>query len=233
MSSDMALNRLEKPQSLDEQAYEQIKEAIINCVFNPGDFLAEVRLAEELGISKTPIRKAMARLHQEGFLDNVPYRGYFVADISIEDITEIYTLREILECHLVCETTGYFSQVELNEMAALVVDAEAALNHGDNAAFVRYNREFHHCFSRKCGSQRIEDVLKNLEEHVRRIIMYVLREGHTDLLDFQRDDHGLILQAVSAKDTERAQMLMRSHLRTFSKALIDRKSLSLTETTNN
>ena len=86
MSSDMTLNRLEKPQSLDEQAYEQIKEAIINCVFNPGDFLAEVRLAEELGISKTPIRKAMARLHQEGFLDNVPYRGYFVADISIEDI---------------------------------------------------------------------------------------------------------------------------------------------------
>lgn len=115
-------------------------------------------------------------------------------------------------------------------MADLVDAAEAAQGRGDNAAYVGHNREFHRTFSRKYGHQRIDDVLTNLEEHVRRIIMYVLSNGQDDLLDLQRDDHAHILEAVIAKDVERAQMLMRGHLRTFSKALIARKSSSLEET---
>lgn len=224
MSPDAVLSRVEKPQSLDEQAYELIKRAILNCTLNPGEFVAEVRLAEEMGISKTPIRKAMGRLHQEGFLENVPYRGYFVADISVEDIAEIYQLRELLECHLIRQTTPLFTSQELDQLESLTDRADQALAAGSFADFVAYNREFHRTFAMKGGSQRIEFILSNLEEHVRRIIMHVLQNGHGSLLDLQRDDHRLILQAVRQRDVDQATSLMQAHLRNFAETLVARQT---------
>lgn len=231
MPPESILTRAEKPQSLDEQAYEQIKEAVISCSVNPGEFVAEVWMAEEMGISKTPIRKAMARLHQEGFLDNVPYRGYYVAEISVQDIAEIYELRELLECHLVRETVPHFSPAEFDQIERLVDEADAAFAADNFRDFVELNREFHRAFLHKHRSHRIRDVLRNLEEHVRRIIMYVLKKGYTDLLELQRDDHRMILQAARDGDVPRAEELTQAHLRTFSKALIARQT-SLEATVN-
>ncbi len=221
MSAD-SISRVEKSQSLDEQAYELIKQAIIHCTLSPGEFVAEVRLADEMGISKTPVRKAMARLHQEGFLDNVPYRGYSVAEISHQDVADIYKLRELLECHLVSVTTPHFSPQELDQIEHLIDRADAALAIGASAEFVEFNREFHRTFAVKNGNQRIIDVLHNLEEHVRRIILYVLQNGHSDLLDLQRDDHRLILLAMREGDVARTTSMMRAHLRNFSEALVAR-----------
>ena len=143
MPADSSVNRVKKSQSLDEQAYELIKEAIIDCTFAPGEFVAELRLAAEMGISKTPIRKAMGRLHQEGFLDNVPYRGYSVAAISVQDVTEVYQLREIVECYLVTESTGQFSVQELDEIEQIIDNSDAALASGAATDYVEFNREFH------------------------------------------------------------------------------------------
>ncbi len=67
MTQERGLPKLKKPQVLDEQAYVHIKQAILKGAFPPGEFLAETQLAQDLGISKTPVRKAMARLQEENF----------------------------------------------------------------------------------------------------------------------------------------------------------------------
>ena len=177
-----------------------------------------------MGISKTPIRKALGRLHMEGFLDNTPYRGYSVVEISAETIAEVYELRELLESHLVRATTVHFVPAELDQMEALIDEADAALSAGDYVKYVDYNREFHRAFARKGNNRRVETVLSNLEEHVRRIIMYVLQNGFHDLLDLQRPDHREILEAVRCKDIARAAERTQAHLRGFSKALIARQT---------
>jgi len=221
MGRDFGLEKLEKPQSLDEQAYLHIKKALLDGVFRPGEFLAEVRLAEKLGISKTPIRKAMARLQQDGFLVNVPYKGYYVADVSAKDIIEIYQLREILECYLVRETAQRFTPAELDDMESVLQASEEAFEEGDYVGFVVRNREFHHVFDRKCSNQRISNVLTNLDEHVWRILLYELQDEQSVLLASHRDHH-LILEAIREDNVEFAVHLMRNHLAGFCEVLVAR-----------
>jgi DNA-binding GntR family transcriptional regulator len=216
------LEKIEKPVSLDERAYLNIKDAILKCILPPGVPLAEVRLAEELGVSKTPIRNAMARLQQEGFLVSVPYKGHFVADISIGDINEIYGLRVILECHLVRETAAIFDLAELDEIERTIDLAHDALDRNDIALYFLLNRDFHHSFDRKYGQRRISDVLTNLDEHVQRIIFFALKKNQQDLLDRQRDEHRLILNAVREGDIDSAVLQMENHLKDFCNHLVSR-----------
>jgi DNA-binding GntR family transcriptional regulator len=216
MTQDRSLSRIERPKSLEEQAYFDIKQAILRGQFLPGEFLAEMQVAQELGISKTPIRKAMARLQQEGFLVNIPYKGYNVAEISAADTKEIYELRRILECHLVRETALQFTEAELDEMEASFQAAEDAMERRDYILYLACNREFHHAFPRKYGNQRILKVLTNLDEHVQRILLHKMQqEGSYDL---SSRDHRLILAAIRTGDIEAAESLMRDHLAGFPEA---------------
>jgi DNA-binding GntR family transcriptional regulator len=213
------LLQITKDKSLDEQAYLYIKQAIVGGVFSPGEFLAELQLAQELGVSRTPIRKAMGRLHEEKFLISVPFKGYYVRDISVEDTIEIYELREILECHIVRETVLQFKTAELDELEAITQSAIAALEREDYVASLACNREFHRTFARKYGNQRISGVLTNLDEHIQRILLYQLQSDPDTLLDSYRD-HQLIIAAVRARDVELAVRLMREHLVNFRATLM-------------
>jgi len=222
MDKPAALPRIRKSQTLEEMAYQQIKQAVINGVFAPGSFLAEVHLAEELGISKTPVRKALGRLHQEQFLTNVPFAGYHVAEISMTDILEVYQLREILECFVVERTVGTFNEDELDAMTDALRKAGAALDRVDHVAFVEFNRQFHHTFDRKYNSQRISTLLDNLDEHVQRILVYLL-PGEKLELQTSHNEHYGILQAVIAGDADSAVDQMRGHLGRFRDVLIARQ----------
>lgn len=223
---ETVLEKIEKPISLDEKAYRNIKDAILKCRLAPGEFLAEVRLAEELGVSKTPIRTALARLTQEGFLEDILYKGHYVARITAEDIIDIYGLRKILECHLVRETTLRFNQSELAAIESIIDLATEAIGKNDIERYILLNREFHHTFDRKYGNSRISDVLSNLDEHVQRIIFYALESEYHDLLTRQRYDHRMILSAIIEKDVETAVMRMDRHISEFCDDLAARLSHS-------
>ena len=81
--------------------YETLKKRIISHSLHPGEPLNESVLSKELKISKTPIREAFQQLEKEGFIENVPGRGAFVSRISIQDIRELFEIREILECEVI------------------------------------------------------------------------------------------------------------------------------------
>lgn len=222
MTESTSLPQLKRTPTLDELAYTSIKQAIIAGVFEPGEFLAEVQVAHDLGISKTPVRKALGRLQQERFLVNVPFEGYYVAEISGEDIAQVYELRVVLECFLVRETIHRFSAAELDELQAMLDSAGMALQEGDHLRFVDLNREFHHAFDRKHGNRRISDMLANLDEHVQRILLRVFAGNQEDLAASHRE-HYQILAALRERDSEAASHIMRIHLQQFCDALIARQ----------
>lgn len=203
-------------------AYGHIKQAIITGAFEPGMFLAEVQLAQELGISKTPVREAMRRLQQERFLVNIPFEGYYVAEVSVDDILEMYQLRQLLECFLVRETTNQFSEDELDNLQAILDAADVALAAGNPDRFVELNRDFHHAFDLKYGNQRISDVLTNLDEHVQRILLYEFRDQPQYFLA-SHSEHYLILGAIRERDKEAAEQLVEQHLSRFSNTLVARE----------
>ncbi len=216
MSAEATLSKIEKPQSLDEVVYRQIKDAILNVTLTPGMLLVETRLADELGVSRTPVRKALARLEQEGFVSAAPSKGYQVADILLKDIQQIYDLREILECHLVRETARNFTEEELSELDAALDAADDAFQKGDYAGFLSTNRLFHHAFDLKYGNQRISELLNVLDEHIYRNLMAVFRASDAGSFEAARfEEHRMVLDAIRAADIESAVSIMRNHMRRF------------------
>lgn len=226
MPSRPSLSKIKKPQSLDEKVYLQIKKAILDCRLPPGAPLIETHLAKELGVSRTPIRKAIARLEQEGFVTAAPSKGYHVAEISLQEIRETYQLREILECHLVRETAKLFTQEELEEMESALRAADQALEKGDYPGFLATNRAFHHAFDRKYGNQRISDVLANLDEHIYRNLMSEFRAQDSRTLNSSSyHEHKLILEAIREGNVESAVAIMRDHLRKYCLEILEVKEI--------
>jgi DNA-binding GntR family transcriptional regulator len=102
-----------------EQAYELIKKAIFECKFLPGQVLNEIELAEWLGISRTPLREALAALEKDGFVNIIPNRGAFVCDITPTEVEEILDVREVLEVFAIKLATPYIPEEEIDEVCKM------------------------------------------------------------------------------------------------------------------
>ncbi len=222
MEKDKSLEKIEKPKSLDEQAYAVIKQAIISGAFEPKSFLSESQLARDLGISKTPIRKALAQLAEKNFLLNIPFEGYYVADISNQDIFDVYEIRAVLESHLVRASGAKLTETDLEEMESCIQESENAYKAGKFDEYYALNRKFHRYFADKHGNQRISSYLANLDEHVQRILAYIQNQGFRRLSK-PDPDHLNIIQAIREGNVDQAADLMYEHLISFSMGIYEER----------
>jgi DNA-binding GntR family transcriptional regulator len=207
--------KVEKPQSLEEKVYFHLKRLILSGVLPPGVITTETDLAEKLGVSRTPVRKTLARLEQEGFITNIQPKGYQVVEISSKDVRDIYELREILECHMVRETAKQLMPEDLAEMESALQAADQCLENGDYPGYVEYSRAFHHVLDRKHGNKWISGVLANLDEHVHRFWVSHLKSGRAAALLSHSNPHRLILEAIQEGDIESAVARTREHMRLY------------------
>ncbi len=97
MERTFQLHRVTGPVSLKDKAYHAIKAAILSLKLKPGDPLVESDLAQQLGISKTPVRDALLELEREGFVTKVPFKGTYVTEITLKDVREVFQVRAVLE----------------------------------------------------------------------------------------------------------------------------------------
>lgn len=88
---------LDNYKPLREIVFEALREAIINGTLEPGERLMEIQLAEEMGVSRTPVREAIRKLELEGFVVMVPRKGAYVAGLSMKDIADVFEIRTALE----------------------------------------------------------------------------------------------------------------------------------------
>lgn len=91
-------NRESKPRSQKEEAYAAIKQKILTGKLKPGEWMVESTEAEALGISRTPVREALIELEREGLVNAIPRKGVIVVPITVEDIRDVYEMREVLDC---------------------------------------------------------------------------------------------------------------------------------------
>src|SRR5574344_2068817 len=111
--------KLDSYQPLREVVCETLREAIISGVLRPGERLMEIQLAEELGVSRTPVREAIRKLELEGFVIMIPRRGTYVANLSIKDINDVYEIRislDVLAAGLAAERIEPEEIAELNRL---------------------------------------------------------------------------------------------------------------------
>ena len=205
-----SIKPLERPAGLADRVYNQLRDNIGSHQIKPGERLQEVSLAAQLGVSRTPVREALARLESEGMIV-VEGRGFVVPELTDADIDEIYQLRFLLEPAAVSVAVGEVtSPTDLASMAAAVDDAIAAERNGDFRAFLEANSRFHHAWRALVPNRRMSKLLDQYVGHVRFLRVLTLGDAaaRKAALNGMKAIHG----AFRKRDAAGAAEAMHKHL---------------------
>lgn len=215
-----------RPKLLADHVYEQLKALIVSNHIRPGEALGEERLAAQWGISRTPLRTALARLERDGLVRMAPHRGCVATDIHPQDVRDLFQAREALEVALVQWITPLIGQAQLDEFAQLFATIDDDLARGHYDSYIPSDARFHAAILENTTNTVFIRMLGQLNEQITRIRNYShsqpgehMREAHAE--------HRAILAALQARDADAAARAMREHLRN-----VTRRAIALLPTTH-
>jgi DNA-binding GntR family transcriptional regulator len=198
-----------RPGSLSEQAYARLRERILDRRIAAGSVLLEGKIAEELGISRTPMREALGRLAGEGLLVRRDARSYSVRTVGTKEYFDLMRSRELLECEAIALAVGRADETQL---AALAGEVEA-LSSGQHAETEHWHFDdrLHLFIAEASGNVVLPHLIQQLRDDAR------LFRLHNPLHRQKEDqhEHREIIDALRRKDVEGARGAMRSHLRSL------------------
>lgn len=194
-----------------QRVYEHLKSAILSGRLDPGKRLAEEHLAEELGVSRTPVREALHKLELEGLIKPLETRGFVVSKDSREEIEELFDMRAILEGYGLRVISEKVSENLLKQLNGLIENAEDALKRKQLKEVFRWNTQFHDTLHRMVSEKkRLHRLLVNVRKYVLRY-----REDTLQYPDGGRralDGHHKIVMALRLKDPDLCERVMREHI---------------------
>jgi DNA-binding GntR family transcriptional regulator len=210
--SRVAVARLEDTSTFADRAYVALKNVILSLDIyeNPSEVrLDERQLASDLGISRTPVREAMAQLEREGFVRSVPRRGIYVVRKTRAEVIELITAWAALESMAARLITQNASDQEIAELREMFTKFENGELHARLDEYSEVNIEFHQTIIRMSRNSVLIDLAENLFTHMRMIRRKTI--GEEDRADRSIRDHMNIIHALEARETERAEDLVRNH----------------------
>ena len=154
---------------MTDWVYEEVRQAIIELRLKPGEALREAAIAEQLGVSKTPVREALARLEQEGLVETTSFKGAVVSGYSPEDLQEVYELRELLEGAAARAAATSASDEALERLRTLVAESRALHAEDDLAGLAELLGAFDLVIYDQVANERIRALIENLKAHLARI----------------------------------------------------------------
>src|SRR5882724_11169114 len=208
----LVLTPLEDTSTFADRAYTVLKDTIVslNVYEQPGDVrLDERQLAQDLGISRTPVREAMAQLEREGFVRSVPRRGIYVVRKTKQEVIELITAWAALESMAARLITQNATDHEIARLRAMFATFENGMLHAKLDEYSEVNIEFHQTIIRMSHNRVLTDLAENLFTHMRMIRRKTI--GEKDRVDRSIRDHMNIIEALEGRDTERAEDLVRNH----------------------
>jgi DNA-binding GntR family transcriptional regulator len=193
---------------LREKIHARLRERIIAGSFPPCSRLQDVRVAAELGVSRTPVREALLRLVKEGLVESDPNRGFFVAPLSRTEVLEIYPIIWTLECMAV-EASAPPTLPQLQALRQ--INAEMASVAADPLRRLELDMRWHHALVELSGNQRLMDLLAGLKQLVRRYETVYMQDQ--SLVRQSTRDHTAIVEALGQKKTKLAVQLLKENWR--------------------
>ena len=192
------------------RAYREIREAILNLTFQPGQKLQETPLARWLGTSRTPVREALRRLQSEGLIEAEPSRGVVVAQASLEDVENSYRLLEVIEGLASRLAAERLTDDGAAALSALIDQLRAAADAGDLDSWVKLDAELHDAIRAVAANPKLAQVASTVYPTIERVRSIHLREGsEPDRLAAVTADHCAMTEAILARDGLRAEELTR------------------------
>ncbi len=218
MEKRLAPIRLDSYQPLREVVCETLRDAIKNGILKPGERLMEIQVAEELGVSRTPVREAIRKLELEGYVIMMPRRGTYVANLSIRDVNEVFEIRTMLEslaCGLAAER---ITEEELERLQRLLVVINDYFEQGHMDKIVEADMEFHDILYTASRNTRLVGIINNLREQLTRFRSMSM--AYPGRMAATLNEHKSIVEAISQGDVMEAQRAAANHMEQAEKTLL-------------
>ncbi|MFO1244223.1 MAG: GntR family transcriptional regulator [Ramlibacter sp.] len=195
------------PRALYEEVAELLRQRIFRRELEPGSWIDELKLAEEYGISRTPLREALKVLAAEGLVTMKVRRGAYVTEVNEKDLSDVYHLLSLLESDAAGVVAARASAAELKELQALHAELEAAV--ADREKFFAVNERFHMRLLEIADNRWRDQMVADLRK-----VMKLNR--HNSLLKSGRiqeslAEHAAIMKALASRDSASAMQRMREH----------------------
>jgi DNA-binding GntR family transcriptional regulator len=193
-----------------EAAFEKIKEAIIKGHFKPGEKLVEQTLAQEMGVSRTPVREAIRRLEAEGFVVSIPRKGVVVSRADKEEIVQLYSIRAELEGLAARWAIENADEDDIRKLDEAISRMEETAASGDLDGVVQSNALFHDAIAQASKSRILCTLLKTLQDNIQRFRFQSLHLPGRPVAALA--EHKEIVAAIKEKKAEEADHLLKEHL---------------------
>ena len=200
-----------RARSLTDWVTEVLRQAILDGYFEPGERLDRERIADELEVSRTPLREAITALETEGLLQSKPHRGVFVSRVSEKDIREVFAVRALLEAEVAREAAASIPESAIDVLEMSLRDAQEAYDAGDTNAQFEADRLFHQTLCNFTENSLLKEVLEGVNNRIAVVRRFAQMRPGPHVEEFAQE-HIDILRAIRQRDCDRAADLMKSHL---------------------
>lgn len=216
--SGLVLN-LDEYMPLRDVVFKALREAIITGELKPGERLMEIKLAKELGVSRTPVREAIRKLELEGLVIMTARKGAEVAPINEKDLMEVLEIRKNLEglaCELAADNATRANIKQFKELNALI---EEAVNKEDIEEITKRDVDFHEAIYAITNNRRLIQMLHQLKEHIFRYRLEYIKDMKNKGAIVE--EHNRIITAIEKNDTKNAKKEIEKHIETQERYILN------------
>lgn len=214
--------RLERPETLTVVVVRHIRDAIVRGEFPPGSPLQEIRLADQLNVSRSTIREALRELEDYGLVDLAPHRGAVVSQITPKAANEIYSVRIVLEGLAVrlAVSEGRYEGDTWSAIESAFSELERATRTRDLHGMIDAERDLHSRIWKACSHDLLKQYLENLQLQTRRLLLY--SPIRTEDAVTELESHRILLKAIGSNRSAVAERAVREHIRVAGERVIAR-----------
>ena len=210
--------RVRQHRSYADTVYDRLKADILDGGLEPGERLREDALSDRFRVSRTPVREALNRLEADGLVVDSPGRGLVVAAFGEEEILEGYVIRGVLEGVAARLAAQRASDIDIHRLELLLDALEAAGAKGDVETAIRLSGEFHSQLWQLAGNRRLLKLMRDIEATMGRYQRLTM--AHPGRTERAIHEHREMLEAIKARDLDRAEALGREHMQEAQKTRI-------------
>ena len=222
---------LQNHRPLREIVYEQLKIQILTGKIAPGTRMMEVELAEDLGVSRTPVREAIRKLEKEALVVIESRRGAYVSDVSVKEMVDTLVVREDLEALAASLTAKRITKEELEGLEKKVTDYSEAIASGDMEQIIRADESFHHKIVALSGNKALIQLFSSVQELSLRF-RYLYYEDFTRYENMPVE-HKEILEAIKTGDGDAARIVSDNHVKKLKEFVVNEGESAFRSRSNN
>ncbi|MEV7393261.1 MULTISPECIES: GntR family transcriptional regulator [unclassified Streptomyces] len=200
---------IDDKRQLSEKVAMYVRERIMIGEFHADDFLRTERLAEQLGVSATPVREALMLLHSEGSVRWEPRRGYRIVPLTQQDVSDLFDVQAHIAGELAARAAEVLDESEIARLEDIQAKLEEAAKDGEAELVDEYNHEIHRTINKASNSTRMRSLLSLTVQYVP-LNYFGTIEGWAQA---SAHDHSAIFTALRERDPETARTVMSEHIR--------------------